>query len=305
VADAIESALAQRGADCEVVVFDDGSRDATPAVLAGFGDRIRREAGPGAGSNAARNRLLALARGEWLSFLDADDVLRPEKLARQLEVAERSGADVVVSPCLDDAGRLRHAARSDDLWVSFFRTELGVTSANLYRAAALRAAGGWDLGQRLDQDYRLLFGLLVRGARVVLLREPLCVKRRVNPQGLWRGVWEREPDAALAASLALVRDGVRHLDATGELTPARAAAAGSRLLTLAKLARRHPGGVAAVIAAADALGLGRAALVSDRPRWYRALYAGLGFAAAERADAALARWRRARVRRADAASASR
>jgi hypothetical protein len=297
VAEAIESALAQAGPACEVMVFDDGSRDATPAVLDRFGDRIRRAAGPARGSQAARNRLLALARGAWLQFLDADDVLLPGKLARQLEAGLREGADVVVSPCLDDAGRVRHAARSRDLWVSLFRTELGVTSANLYRAEALRAAGGWDEAQRLDQDYRLLHTLLARGARVAVLGEPLCLKRRVNRQGLWRRAWQREPEAALAASLALVEDGVRHLDATGQLSPERAAAAGTRLFVLARLARKSGADAGRVLDAARALGLPRAALVSERPGWYRALYSGLGFAAAERADLAVSRWRRKRTRR--------
>lgn len=297
VAEAIGSALAQRGPAFEVMVFDDGSSDATPRVLAGFADRIRSESGPPRGANAARNRLLELARGEWLQFLDADDLLLPGKLARQVEEGERTRADVVVSPCLDDAGRVRHAARSSDPWVCFFRTELGVTSANLFRAAAVRAAGGWDPAQRIDQDYRLLLTLLRRGASLAFLPEPLCVKRRVHREGLWRSVWRDDPAGALEASLAVVRDGVRHLRETGQLLPARSAAAGSRLLTLAKLAHRSDARAAQVIATAEALGIGRAALVSDRPRWYRALYTGFGFSAAERADAAVARWRRARSRR--------
>src|SRR5678815_984429 len=80
----IESALDQTYPNKEVIVVDDGSKDASLEVIKSFGDRIRWETGPNRGGNAARNRLLQLAKGEWLQYLDADDYLLPEKISRQM-----------------------------------------------------------------------------------------------------------------------------------------------------------------------------------------------------------------------------
>ena len=77
---AIESALAQTWRMREIIVIDDGSTDGSREIIRSFGDRIRFEARPNRGGNATRNQLLALSRGDWLQYLDADDYLLPEKI---------------------------------------------------------------------------------------------------------------------------------------------------------------------------------------------------------------------------------
>lgn len=73
LAAAVDSVLAQTLASVELIVVDDGSTDATPAILAGYGARIRVLRQEGRGVSAARNAGVAAARGEFLAFLDADD----------------------------------------------------------------------------------------------------------------------------------------------------------------------------------------------------------------------------------------
>ena len=87
VRDTIDSALAQTHPDIEVIVVDDSSTDDTPQVLAEYGDRIRVHRQPNAGVAGARNTGAQLATGDWVSFLDADDVWAPRKVAAQLEAA--------------------------------------------------------------------------------------------------------------------------------------------------------------------------------------------------------------------------
>ena len=87
VADAVESVLAQQDVPAELIVVDDGSTDSTPEVLARFGGRITLDSSEGRGVSAARNRGIALAQGELLVFLDADDLLPPHYLARFVEAA--------------------------------------------------------------------------------------------------------------------------------------------------------------------------------------------------------------------------
>jgi glycosyltransferase involved in cell wall biosynthesis len=84
----IRSALAQTWKNVEVIVVDDGSRDGTLAVanaLAGPSVKVVHQTNMGA--PAARNRALSLAQGQYLQWLDADDLLDPDKIAAQMRVA--------------------------------------------------------------------------------------------------------------------------------------------------------------------------------------------------------------------------
>ena len=84
IADSVQSALAQTFTDLEVIVLDDGSADCTVARAAAFGDRVRVYRQANGGVARARNTGVALARGEWIAFLDSDDVWLPAKIERQL-----------------------------------------------------------------------------------------------------------------------------------------------------------------------------------------------------------------------------
>jgi hypothetical protein len=90
VGDAIDSALAQRHADVEVVVVDDGSVDGTWNVVAGYGDRVVGLRKANGGQASALNAGFAASTGEVVIFLDGDDVLEPS--------AARDAADVLADP---------------------------------------------------------------------------------------------------------------------------------------------------------------------------------------------------------------
>jgi glycosyltransferase involved in cell wall biosynthesis len=89
----LRSVLWQHDVDLEVIVVDDGSTDDTAQVVAGLGDpRIRRVHHPTPqGVSAARNRGIAEATGDWVAFVDDDDLWAPDKLTRQLQAARDTG----------------------------------------------------------------------------------------------------------------------------------------------------------------------------------------------------------------------
>jgi glycosyltransferase involved in cell wall biosynthesis len=86
IREAVDSALAQTHRDLEVIVVDDSSTDDTPQFLRGYSDRITVIRKRNGGAAASRNAGANAATGDWLAFLDADDVWEPEKIARQLAV---------------------------------------------------------------------------------------------------------------------------------------------------------------------------------------------------------------------------
>ncbi|MDR3313823.1 MAG: glycosyltransferase [Oscillospiraceae bacterium] len=95
----VHSVLAQRFAQWELLLVDDGSADASPGLCdqwAARDPRIHAIHQPNGGVSAARNAGLALARGEYLAFLDADDCLTPDFLAVLYEQAEDHAADLSI-----------------------------------------------------------------------------------------------------------------------------------------------------------------------------------------------------------------
>jgi glycosyltransferase involved in cell wall biosynthesis len=83
----LESALGQTHRDCEIIVVDDGSQDESLLIARSFADRgVRVVSQANQGAAAARNHGLRLATGDFIQFLDADDLLGPEKIARQLVI---------------------------------------------------------------------------------------------------------------------------------------------------------------------------------------------------------------------------
>ncbi len=173
IAQAIESALTQTWQEKEVIVVDDGSTDRSLDVIRQFDGRIRWETGPNRGGGAARNRLLDMARGEWLQYLDADDYLRPQKLQVQIASAlAHPDCSVIYSPTAwehIERGRLictdEMIPEPCDPWLLLARWRLPQTGGTLWRKDALQRVGGWRIGQPCCQEHELYFRLLEAGIR--------------------------------------------------------------------------------------------------------------------------------------------
>lgn len=106
VGQTIESALAQVWPRTEVVVVDDGSTDNSWSVIESFGDRIKAVRQPNGGQGAAYNACFAGSRGDWVIFLDCDDLLDPDCLARCLDQVGDDVNKVAFSlRVVDDQGR--------------------------------------------------------------------------------------------------------------------------------------------------------------------------------------------------------
>lgn len=174
VAYAIDSALAQDFDGQEIIVVNDGSTDDTAGALAQYGDRIRVIDKPNGGAASARNAGIAIARGKFLAFLDADDIWLPghlnaliEPLMRQPEAAlafgdfetrDEDGNQVYSSVFAADPQRSR-APSLEEMLSGFFSI---LPSAAAVRRRSFNAAGGFDEGFKKAAWEDFYFWLLLR-----------------------------------------------------------------------------------------------------------------------------------------------
>lgn len=152
---AIDSVLGQGYGPLEVIVVDDGSTDATAAVVAAYGTQVSYVFQANSGIGAARNRGLDLARGQLIGFLDADDYWAQNKLTLQAPILEQNPAIGFVS---GQVQQFVSPELSDERKAQLFcpqETMAGyVPSAALFRRELFEQVGrfepAWALGEFMD-----------------------------------------------------------------------------------------------------------------------------------------------------------
>ncbi len=161
----LDSALAQTWPHREIIVVDDGSNDDTLAVARGFESRgVRVATQPNRGASAARNHALRLARGEFIQFLDADDLLAPDKIEQQVaRLTSRPDRSIAAGPwgrfetepaaaVITPEENWRDLPPVDWLALNFAGRGMMPPAAWLTPRPLLDAAGPWDERLTLNDD---------------------------------------------------------------------------------------------------------------------------------------------------------
>ncbi|MEA2489351.1 MAG: hypothetical protein QOH21_1143 [Acidobacteriota bacterium] len=198
VAEALRSVLAQTAAEWECVVVDDGSTDGTRAAVEAFATRdprIRYVRQENRGPAAARNRGRAESTAPYLQFLDADDLLAPDKLAVQSAYLDAHPAvDVVIGPATffrpDDPERVLyslhgHLSRpmaprisgTDEVARMLEHFNIMVTPAPLVRRTIVERAGGFNEAMYGSEDWDLWLRCALAGARFAYVDHPHALAR--------------------------------------------------------------------------------------------------------------------------------
>lgn len=213
VAEAIRSVLAQDWPHTEIIVIDDASTDGSWEVIERCLPRIQAlRLAQNGGAAAARNRGVALSRGGWLMFLDADDRLSPDALRRMMETARREPGALVHCGW-------RYLVREAEAWIPLSpprRVPTGdplfdwldggfvPTCALLWPRDVYAATGGWDESLTLNDDGDLAMRALAAGARLI---------RAEGGEGLYRRHGgERTSMSTDVGGEAKIRSGMRVLE---------------------------------------------------------------------------------------------
>ncbi|HEX5616631.1 MAG TPA: glycosyltransferase [Acidimicrobiia bacterium] len=217
VAAALDSALTQTYRPLEVVVVDDGSTDGTAAVLARYADHpdVVLVSQENRGLAGARNAGLAVARGEYVGLLDADDLWDPERTTRCIERLARdpdvgwvtSDLRVLEGEVRTDETQYRDRRRQpfvDDDQLRVIVRDNFVCHSAVIRRDLFDRFGPFDVALRRAEDYDLWIRFLLGGSRVALVDEPLGWYR-IRPDSL-----SADLDAQWSAHLAVLE---KHLDA--------------------------------------------------------------------------------------------
>jgi glycosyltransferase involved in cell wall biosynthesis len=193
IAQTIDSVLAQDYQNFELLLHDDGSKDDSARILreyAASDPRIKASFAPNAGRSAATNRLMAEAKGEWCAFIDADDLMLPQRLSRQVAFHQEH-PEVDASSChcmyINEKGKdlgtqrwpgLRTAEEGKEAFEKHQLVQCAITGLMISREAYAKT-GGLDNKYWPCDDLEFSNRLLELGLTLVIIQEVL-MKYRIH-----------------------------------------------------------------------------------------------------------------------------
>lgn len=186
---AVESVLAQTTPPLELIVCDDGSHDATEAVLAPFSERLTYLWKEHGGVASARNAALRVARGEFFAVLDADDEYLPERLEALSELGSmRPDLDVVCTDALLELDGEVSATFEEGCSFPVERQAAAILDrcfcvAPAVRRSKLLEVGGYDESLRTGSDWDCAIRLIHAGAKAGLV-EAALYRYRIHSSSL-------------------------------------------------------------------------------------------------------------------------
>lgn len=189
LAECLASVFGQSAPPHEIIVVDDGSTDGTREYLESLGTRVRSVVSKNGGPGAARNIGAALAQGDYLAFLDSDDIWFPWTLATFASLIQKHGnpsllfaryLDFYQRSELDAVSFHEPAGQAFDVFLSAHRSGYSAGAGMMVIARSVFERSGGFLDDRLnaeDHDLALRLGL---APGFVQVTEPVCIGHRVH-----------------------------------------------------------------------------------------------------------------------------
>lgn len=224
----LDSILAQTYKDYEIVIVDDGSTDGTVDMIKELRVPIVYYWQENSGDAAARNKLIELAQGKYISFIDSDDLLLPDAIERMVEVLEAEAEDVIAYGSyfrIDQDGKLYGRSREKlyggNITKYLFQAILVHSCGSMFPRKILEDSMAFNTSLKVCSDYDLWLVLSMK-YRFIALPEPTFKRRRhlgnlssgsfenclTELQVLERFYYEKGGDKVVPKRLAMRRLGV-------------------------------------------------------------------------------------------------
>ena len=186
----LRNILSETGVTTDIVVVDDGSQDDTRAVAASFGSAIRYIYQENQGLSAARNTGIQASKGDFVVFLDADDLLSPGTLTSQSEMLVRNPkADMVVchntlfnepepDGTIYSTGEFRLPKESEVLALGFCNRNQAPVHAVMLRRSVMESVGFFDASLHAVEDYDYWLRCVAKGGQIAINHRGLALYRQ-------------------------------------------------------------------------------------------------------------------------------
>jgi glycosyltransferase involved in cell wall biosynthesis len=287
----MKSAIGQDYPRTEVIVVDDGSTDRTLEILRTFESRsVRVMTQPNAGGPAARNTALAHAQGEYIQWLDHDDLLAQNKISNQIKWLETVESDRVLFSCpfatfYHRQGRARvvrsrlcrDLTPADYFFIKFSDDAFFQPSSWLVSRKLSEIAGPWWELRSPDDDGEYFCRVVAASQGIHFVPEAICYWR-IGNNG-FSGSWRRSDTSLRALFLSMVRS-IEHYRKVEDSERSRAACVAFLQKRLIYFYPDNPHIVQQISALAEELG---GAIRPPTLKWhYRYVQAAFGWSAAKR-----------------------
>ena len=196
VSEAIESALAQTYQNQEIIIVDDGSNDNTFELVSNkFGEKVTLLKQKNAGPSSARNRGIMTSRGEYIAFLDADDLWLANKISEQVGLMEKY---LDVGMVFGNAVTLKDGKKSEkshfeeegldeeyfgdriyykEAFKKLFKKNIIMTQTVMMRSSILEKSGGFDTDFHFAEDF-LLWLNIARVTKIAYQPQVVAFRRK-------------------------------------------------------------------------------------------------------------------------------
>ena len=231
IAETIESCLNQTYGNIEIIIVDDGSADSSLDIARQYEKKYQNiivEAQKNSGAPVARNRAFELSRGDYIQYIDADDLMDPDKIRPQMEVLKTADAkavafgrfgifkkniknviwkDLPVNKNYDDPKQFLI-----ELWAS---GRAAITHLWLIPRVLIEESGGWNESLAKNQDGDFFSRVIFKAGKILFVKNSICYYRKDNEGSVSKQTSRKALEATLRSFdgyLALMKDDLDRSD---------------------------------------------------------------------------------------------